>query len=50
MSKEKILQVNNLHVNFHTYAGEVKAIRDVSFYLEKGKRWLLLANLVLESR
>ncbi|HHF7041345.1 ABC transporter ATP-binding protein [Streptococcus mutans] len=37
MSKEKILQVNNLHVNFHTYAGEVKAIRDVSFYLEKGE-------------
>ena len=37
MGKEKILQVNNLHVNFHTYAGEVKAIRDVSFYLEKGE-------------
>lgn len=37
MSKEKILQVNNLHVNFHTYAGKVKAIRDVSFYLEKGE-------------
>ena len=28
--KETILSVKNLHVNFHTYAGEVKAIRECS--------------------
>lgn len=37
MAEEKILEVKNLHVNFHTYAGEVKAIRDVSFELNKGE-------------
>ena len=35
--KETILCVKNLHVNFHTYAGEVKAIRDVNFDLKKGE-------------
>lgn len=37
MSKENILSVKNLHVNFRTYAGEVKAIRDISFDLNKGE-------------
>jgi oligopeptide transport system ATP-binding protein len=37
MSKETILKVENLHVNFHTYAGTVQAIRDVSFDLKKGE-------------
>lgn len=37
MEKETILSVNNLHVDFHTYAGEVKAIRDVNFELKKGE-------------
>lgn len=37
MSEEKILSVKNLHVNFRTYAGEVKAIRDISFDLNKGE-------------
>lgn len=37
MSQETILQVKDLHVDFHTYAGEVKAIRDVSFDLKKGE-------------
>ena len=37
MTKETILSVKNLHVNFHTYAGEVKAIRDVNFDLKKGE-------------
>lgn len=37
MMKETILSVKNLHVNFHTYAGEVKAIRDVNFDLKKGE-------------
>lgn len=34
---ERILDVKNLKVDFHTYAGEVKAIRDVSFHLNKGE-------------
>jgi oligopeptide transport system ATP-binding protein len=34
---ENILEVKNLHVDFHTYAGEVKAIRDVSFSLKEGE-------------
>lgn len=34
---ERILDVNNLQIDFHTYAGEVKAIRDVSFHLDKGE-------------
>ena len=35
--KETILSVKNLHVNFHTYAGDVKTIRDVNFDLKKGE-------------
>ena len=34
---EKILDVKNLHVYFDTYAGVVKAIRDVSFHVNKGE-------------
>ena len=34
---EKILQVKNLKVSFRTSGGSVKAVRDVSFDLEKGK-------------
>lgn len=34
---EKVLDVKNLKIDFHTYAGEVKAIRDVSFHLNKGE-------------
>ena len=39
MAEEKVLEVKNLHVNFHTYAGDVKAIRDVSFDLVYFKLW-----------
>ena len=34
---ETILEVKNLHVNFKTYAGKVKAIRNVNFDLAKGQ-------------
>lgn len=32
-----ILEVKNLRVSYHTYAGEVKAVRGVQFSLEKGQ-------------
>lgn len=32
-----LLQVNHLHTSFFTHLGEVKAIRDVSFQVEKGE-------------
>ena len=34
---DKILQVKNLKTYFHTEAGLVKAVNDVSFDVEKGK-------------
>lgn len=34
---EKLLDVKNLKVSFQTFFGEVEAVRDVSFSLEKGK-------------
>lgn len=32
---EKILEVKDLNISFHTYAGEVKAVRGVNFHLNK---------------
>jgi len=34
---KNILEVKNLKVSFHTYAGEVQAVRGVSFELKKGE-------------
>ena len=34
---ENILEVKNLHVSFHTYAGEVKAVRGVDFVVKEGE-------------
>lgn len=34
---EKILDVKNLQVSFNTYAGEVRAVRDVSFHIDRGE-------------
>lgn len=33
----KLLEVNNLKVSFHTYAGEVQAVRGVSFSIDEGE-------------
>ena len=35
--KNVVLDVNNLHVSFDTYAGEVKAVRGVTFQLHEGE-------------
>ena len=32
---DKILEVKNLKVSYHTYAGEVKSVRGVSFDLKR---------------
>ena len=37
MANDKILEVENLSVSFNTYAGEVKAVRGVSFNLAPGE-------------
>ena len=34
---DRILEVNDLHVSFDTFAGEVKAVRGVNFHLNKGE-------------
>ncbi|MEG2411654.1 MAG: ABC transporter ATP-binding protein [Clostridium sp.] len=34
---EKILDVENLQVSFHTYAGEVQSVRGINFHLNKGE-------------
>lgn len=34
---ERILDVKDLRVSFHTYAGEVQSVRGVSFHLDKGE-------------
>ncbi len=37
MNDNKMLEVNNLEVSFHTYSGEVKAVRGISFDLTEGE-------------
>ena len=34
---KKILEVNNLQVSFHTYAGEVQSVRGVTFDANEGE-------------
>lgn len=34
---DRILEVNDLRVSFNTYAGEVQAVRGVSFHVDKGE-------------
>lgn len=37
MDNEKLLDVKNLTISFHTYVGEVSAVRNVDFYLNKSE-------------
>lgn len=37
MSKEPLLKVEDLRVSYHTYAGEVQAVRGISFEVEEGQ-------------
>ncbi|MBA5849895.1 ABC transporter ATP-binding protein [Clostridium sp. cel8] len=34
---DRLLDIKNLHTSFQTYLGEVKAVRGVSFHLDKGE-------------
>lgn len=34
---EKVLEIKDLNISFHTYAGEVKAVRGISFDVHKGE-------------
>lgn len=42
--KEKTLEVKDLQVSFHTYAGEVKAVRGVTFDLYRGESLALVGE------
>jgi oligopeptide transport system ATP-binding protein len=37
MKEERLLDVRDLSVSFHTYAGEVSAVRNVDFHLDRGE-------------
>ena len=39
---ERILDVKNLKINFHTYAGDVKAIRAVASANGKNPLWIVV--------
>src|SRR5699024_11688 len=34
---EKVLELNDLHISFHTYSGEIQAVRGVNLTLQKGE-------------
>ena len=44
---ERILDIKDLYVSFDTYAGEVQAVRGVSYHVDAGE--VLAVNQVVES-
>ena len=40
----RILSVDNLRVSFKTYAGEVQAVRGISFYLDRGETLVIVGE------
>jgi peptide/nickel transport system ATP-binding protein len=41
---EHVLEVRDLAVEFHTVQGRVRAVRDVSFYLDRGETLAILGE------
>ena len=41
---ETLLSVQDLSISFHTYNGEVQAVREASFDLGRGRCWPLWGN------
>ena len=41
---QPLLEVKNLKVSFHTYAGEVQAVRGVDFTLDAGKTMAIVGE------
>lgn len=44
LAMSELLKTEHLSVSFFTDAGEVEAVRDVSFTVRKGKFWQLWEN------
>ena len=46
---EKILEIQDLRVSYHTYAGEVQSVRGVSFSIEKGETLAIVGESDVEN-
>ena len=43
---KKLLEVKDLSVSFNTYAGEVQALRGISFSVDRGETLAIVGSLV----